>query len=262
MKIFRLNLRNVATIIACLAVSTSFWGCKEKKDDPAITVANEQLLKQEVFADNLSGKTLTSFTTTGPWTSSIAETTPKAKSGKPDWISIDPASGDKAGTYNVSIILEPNTTGSDRTAVITILCKGEEIKITITQKGIKENEGNNDLVGTWEFVEKYYLVKSKGTIIEQGTETANDIGTYLIVFKADGTFVEGTETRRWELNNNTLRFFCDNACNEGNCSEIDCGGPEIFTIVTVTSSTLVYEKRTAESENTYESYTKYTFRKK
>jgi len=132
--------------VACLAVVVMFSGCG-KKDDPtddAITVANEQSLTQQVFADNISGNSLTSFTTTGPWTSSITETTMETKAsilklGTLEWISIDPSSGDKAGTYDVSIILEPNMTREDRTAVITISCKGEEIKITVTQKGVKED---------------------------------------------------------------------------------------------------------------------------
>lgn len=162
---------NVA-IIACLAGITVFSGCD--KNNGAITVTDEQSLTQEVYADNVSGNAVTSFTTTGAWTSSIVETTKSKssmlKSGTLDWISIDPASGDKAGTYNVSIILEPNTTGADRTAIITITCKGEEIKVTVTQKGTTQggevptnNYQDFDLMPILSRFQGYYAGKTFAT---------------------------------------------------------------------------------------------------
>ena len=136
----RFFLRNVATIVACLAVLTLFSGCgKDKADDPKpITVANNGQLTQTVFADKTEGASGVNITTTGAWTSSIAETA-ATRASAPAWISISPESGDKAGQYNIVITLTPNTTRADRTAVITISCAGTEITITVTQKKEKED---------------------------------------------------------------------------------------------------------------------------
>jgi hypothetical protein len=137
--------------MCCLLIvsATFFTGCDKGNETPAsITVENQQTLTQTVFADNTQGAGSVNFVTTGAWTSSIANgTAPSASSAAKvaaaaasgNWISINPASGDKAGNYTITIMLEPNTTGADRTAVITIACEGTEIAITVTQKGTKED---------------------------------------------------------------------------------------------------------------------------
>jgi len=141
----RLNLRHVVAMTICLAGMTMFSGCDKDNDPPAISVTDNKTLTQEVFADNVQGKSGVSFTTTGAWTSSISEVSPSTKSGQtkagtnpPDWISISPESGG-AGTHTIAITLKTNTTGTDRTAVITISCNGDEIKITVTQKGTTQS---------------------------------------------------------------------------------------------------------------------------
>ena len=214
---------------AALIVSTTFVACDKDDDDngggqqnttDAIKVTNEQSLTQEVYANNVAGKSLTSFTTTGPWTSSIAETTPSTNSvqlrNASAWISIDPASGDTAGTYNVSIILEPNATGKDRTAVITILCKGEEIKITITQKGVTEENKPleiKDLLVAHPW--KIYSMTSP-----DGIEYFDEI--VLFTFYADGTLNADGDDNRYTISGNTLTI-----------------NGEIYTINNITNSELV-----------------------
>ncbi|GHT76482.1 hypothetical protein FACS189413_02360 [Bacteroidia bacterium] len=127
-----------------------FTACDEKEDNPApIVVANTGALTQNVFADDTQGKSAVTFTTTGAWTSKITDkptnvgslraTTLRATADAPTWLSITPESGDKAGSYTIAITLVSNTTGADRTAVITVSCEGTDITITITQKGTKED---------------------------------------------------------------------------------------------------------------------------
>jgi hypothetical protein len=139
------NLRNVVAIAICLAGMTIFSGCDKDNDPPAISVADNNSLKQEVFADKEQGKSGVTFTTTGAWISSISTVSPSAQSvqmraatNSPDWIWISPESGG-AGTQTINIMLKTNTTGADRTAVITISCNGDKIKITVTQKGKTAN---------------------------------------------------------------------------------------------------------------------------
>ena len=135
----RLNLRKVATIVICLAVTTIFSGCDDKEKQPEIKVENEASCTQTVYADQTEGKSGITIVTAGAWTSSITEGTVKsAKAGTVLWLNIDPSSGG-AGEHTISINLEPNTTGEDRTAIIAITCGDTEITISVTQKGTKED---------------------------------------------------------------------------------------------------------------------------
>jgi hypothetical protein len=131
-----------------LMATAMFTGCE--KDNPsensAIKAENGSALTQNVFADETQGKDDVTFTTTGAWTSSITEKTTAPAQSPPlkstqavSWISIDPSNGDKAGSYTVTLSLEPNLTGADRTAIITISCGDSEITITVTQKATKED---------------------------------------------------------------------------------------------------------------------------
>ncbi len=134
-KFFRLSI-----LMAMIAVVVTGCGDDEKENQPAIKPQSQEALTQTVYADQTDGKSGVTFVTTGPWTSTIKEGTLKSvKAGTDPWVSIDPASGDKAGTYTITIKLEPNATGEDRSANIIITCDGTDITITVTQKGIKED---------------------------------------------------------------------------------------------------------------------------
>lgn len=129
-------------ILIMLFVSFVILSC-DKNDDgetSAITVTNQTELEQTVYADNTTGKSDITFTTTSAWTSSINETSPTRsdKTPSPKWISITPASGDRAGSYTISISLSKNLTGAKRSATITIICGGERITISITQEATTE----------------------------------------------------------------------------------------------------------------------------
>lgn len=129
-------------LLTMLLVSVAMISC-DKNDDgepTAITVPNQTELEQTVYADQTTGKSGVTFTTAGAWTSTISETSPTRsnKTTSPEWISIDPASGDKAGSYTISISLSKNLTGAKRSATITIVCGGERITINITQEATTE----------------------------------------------------------------------------------------------------------------------------
>ncbi|MDR2423399.1 MAG: BACON domain-containing protein, partial [Prevotellaceae bacterium] len=95
-------------------------------------------LTQTVYADKTTGKSSVNITTTGAWTSSIAEA-PATRAAAPTWITISPSSGNAAGAYAIAITLEPNYSGADRSAVITISCAGQQIVINLTQTSKKED---------------------------------------------------------------------------------------------------------------------------
>ena len=220
----RFNLRKVVAGVACFVGVAMFSGCDNKGDDPinddAITVSDNSSLTQEVFADNISGKSLTSFTTTGAWTSSISTVAPKsAKSAQlrasstdeNQWLSITPDHGDKAGTYNIEIILEPNITGEDRTSEITITCKGENIKITVTQKGVKADGkplSIKDLLcaHAWrhQITITQYPKSWDNPETPEDESIREDKSTYIVTFKTDGTATQGGGSIPYTLSGNTL----------------------------------------------------------
>jgi len=102
-------------------------GCGDNnKQQPEIVVENEAALTQTIYADETSESI--SFVTTSAWTSSISKTG--------EWISIEPEYGDSAGTYTITIILKPNTTGGDRSASITFSCNKTDIFAHVTQKAL------------------------------------------------------------------------------------------------------------------------------
>ena len=127
-------------LVCLFSVVAFFAGCNDKDKQPEIIVENETALSQTVFADKTNGTSGVTIITAGAWTSTITEGSAKsAKAGTATWVSINPDHGDAAGTYTIVISLEPNATGTDRTATINIACMGGNISITVTQKGTKED---------------------------------------------------------------------------------------------------------------------------
>ena len=130
-KVFNLSVMMVIMMTLCI----NFSSCSSDKDDgngsldSKIQVNNAESLTQTVYADETTGASSVTFTTTGAWNADIP-----AEAAA--WLSINQKSGDKAGEYSIVITLATNTTGADRTGVIVILCDGKEIMITITQTAL------------------------------------------------------------------------------------------------------------------------------
>lgn len=149
-----------------------FVSCSDNEENKSIQVTDGQQLTQEVFADETQSQQAVSFTTTAAWKSSITTGAP-TRAGGAGWISIDPDHGDAAGTYTISITLTPNLTGSDRTAEIRILCAGEEIVISVSQKATKKDGTTPATVRLVKRIEEYNEwsdVDDKGNMIS-GIET-------------------------------------------------------------------------------------------
>ena len=112
-----------------------------------INVGNSAALNQELYADQTKATSVI-FITDAAWTSTLT-------GGDDSWITFDPAQGNAPGQYTVSITLTRNTTGSDRTAVFTIRCDGEECEITITQKSVG-SDGKPYKPDEMETIEEYF----------------------------------------------------------------------------------------------------------
>lgn len=129
-----LVLNYISILFVCFLV-----GCSDDDDNKAIKVYGRNKTNQTVYADDTQGSDRVSFKTQGAWTSSISMTQPGE-----DWIYIDPESGDVADIYTIGIYLKTNYSGEDRSATITIKCKGESAIISVTQKGTEWDGEDED----------------------------------------------------------------------------------------------------------------------
>ncbi len=116
-----------------------FTACSSGDDStiPQKTITNyeETQLSQTIYADETSSDDDFTFTANQAWHTVIES---KVKSSEIDWITLDPASGE-AGVVNMSINLDTNMTGEDRSALISIVCGETTITITIEQKATTED---------------------------------------------------------------------------------------------------------------------------
>ena len=123
-------------IFVFLAMSIILSDCKEKPDNGkeqySIVVENNEALNQELFADQIKATSVVFITTGSAWTSTVTE-------GTDSWIEYTPEKGYSNGRYTVNISLKTNTTGNDRTALITIRCGDKEFDISIKQKAVDSN---------------------------------------------------------------------------------------------------------------------------
>ena len=133
------TITKICLLAALGLASAVFTSCKkDHKVKPSITVSNTEALTQSVFANETQTPQSVTFTTDGAWTSSITSSPSAALKETLTWISISPNSGSKAGDYTITITLETNTSGENRTAYIIISTATTDITITITQKSVTE----------------------------------------------------------------------------------------------------------------------------
>jgi hypothetical protein len=110
-------------MLAC----TSLSSCGD--DEPGkIELSKGESSKVTVAANTSYGSI--NFTAAAPW--SAYTSTQSRSSDSVDWIHLD-TTGGSAGEVSLTFTLDSNTTGSNRTAYIIILCDDETLTITITQ---------------------------------------------------------------------------------------------------------------------------------
>lgn len=102
-------------------------------DNGPIKFDDPQDVNQEYYADVTNNSI--SFTAEGSWTASVSTT---SKASDNAWVDINPKSGG-SGPNTLTITLQTNTTGEDRSATITISCLGQQTTFTITQSASTES---------------------------------------------------------------------------------------------------------------------------
>lgn len=127
-----------------LAMSLSVSSCS-KDDEPNNGKSNTEIVldngKSKEAIQLYAEETTTEankpikFTTQGAWRAVVEDRSSELRAeSKVQWLKLSQYSGDKAGTYELKLTIEPNTTSKDRKAVIRITSGSEEIEISITQR--------------------------------------------------------------------------------------------------------------------------------
>lgn len=143
----RRNLGYLTIVLVAVSVTLT---SRDNDGFGAIQVEDKNALDQTMYADQTSGNSGVTITTDDAWSSTIEERSVRsAETRAPSWISITPDHGDTAGTYTIVITLEPNTTGADRMAIITITSKESKITITVEQKSTKEGTSGDPAAEKW-----------------------------------------------------------------------------------------------------------------
>ena len=170
--------KNLYFLILLFAASVIFMGC-EDLEVPPIVVPEGEVLNQTVYADDDRGESGVRIITTAPWRSEIREITTTAATettrNAVDWVSIDPSSGG-IGEHILTISLEVNHRGEDRSAEISIISGSTVITIIITQQGLTEC----GYVPPYEEVEECIRVDNESTLNQ--TVFANQVTGASICF--------------------------------------------------------------------------------
>lgn len=118
---------------ALITLALGGGSCSDSETDEFQNI----LIPQDNLSASISADVLShtiGFETTQSWTASVRETS-RAES----WISINPTSGD-AGKHTITVTLTENETTESRQAVVIISCGGESANISITQRGVGQDE--------------------------------------------------------------------------------------------------------------------------
>ncbi|WP_301958425.1 DUF4595 domain-containing protein [uncultured Alistipes sp.] len=175
-----------------------------------------------IFADETSGTPSEgiSFSTTGPWRATVAETRAEVSGGSLSWVTVSPDHGDAAGDYTITIGLGVNATGKDRRATVTIECGSTKITITVEQKGTTEegevpDEGDEPVVpaGVQLVSEVYCYFNDSPGVEDRRIELTYDERNRLVRWKettnevvSPGTVETVTQTYEYEYGDGVVRI--------------------------------------------------------
>lgn len=148
----------VIRLFLCLFISLFVFGCDEGTEYKYFEVKNESALKQTVYVGDTQASMPIEFTTSGPWTSKVEYSTIDASTGRTEtsssgWVTLNPSSGDSAGEYSVNICLNPENGKNVYMAIISFICNGEVLEVTL-ENSFSLNPGDSDDVRDPEKIEK------------------------------------------------------------------------------------------------------------
>ncbi|MDR0892476.1 MAG: BACON domain-containing protein [Mediterranea sp.] len=128
-----------------LLLTVGLAGCSDDdaKKGNDIEIAKD-VQTQTFYADDVQTASGLSFSTKGPWTSTVTDK--NATRANATWLTITPDKGDAAGDYTINLTMDTNYSGADRTATITILSGASHVEINVTQKAGKKDSPDTPLI--------------------------------------------------------------------------------------------------------------------
>lgn len=125
-------------IVYCMALSAFLMctSCSENGQNPQeVRLVNENLTEIVVSSDAVSSEKGIEFVAESSWVAMVKPVTTRQSEGSEvDWLHLSQYSGG-AGTYMLTLTIEPNITGQFRMAEIVIQCGETIITILIKQEG-------------------------------------------------------------------------------------------------------------------------------
>lgn len=119
-----MNFKHILILASALAVLA---GCKKSEEAEADKIS----LKPATVAVSGAGETKTlSVSSNGDWKASVDK----------EWVHVAPLSGN-AATKSITVLVDENTTGAERSAVITVTCGSAKSEATISQSADAVEEG-------------------------------------------------------------------------------------------------------------------------
>lgn len=195
-------------------------GCSD--DDKAqIALSNQSKQEQRVYADEKTTDDIT-FTAQSTWMATISAGTAASRSTgfapmEPiiSWLRLLHNGKEKyngeAGTFTLTAELEPNYSGQDRSAVISIICGTEKATITVTQSKTTASGKANKLISKIIYHDEIditlvFFYDSKGRVISINEMEEDEVNATLKYTYEGNTLTrettnsDGVKTQTYSLN--------------------------------------------------------------
>jgi len=165
-------LRTFAMVCIVFGIAS----CSDDNEPKKLTLAQDQPTSVTADADETAGTI--DFNASGAW--SAWTSTQSRAPEKIEWLSLNNTNG-SAGDNTITYSLEPNNTGSTRTAYIIIVCEDEQLAVKITQTDAEDSEENLPNANGRVFItcERYNVHDGEGYYLD-GTYT------YEIIYSPQG----------------------------------------------------------------------------
>ena len=128
-------------LLFLLLAAVLLASCSSDGDEGKDLILKSGDKTQIVYADETSaaGADGIKFTAAQPWKAMVSEVAARAAgTGRVEWLELSAYEGG-AGEFTLTITLQPNLTGADRKAIISIVCGDTTITITVEQKATKQD---------------------------------------------------------------------------------------------------------------------------
>lgn len=124
-------------ILSVLLIVLCWIACESGDEQKTLAIDGKQT-EQSFYADDTGGSIR--FVAAEAWYAEVCKIESRAGGSRVGWLELDRYEGG-AGKYALTVTLQVNDTGADRTAEITIVCGDVSVKVTVEQKALNRGDG-------------------------------------------------------------------------------------------------------------------------